>query len=79
MSFIETVSQKSASDELAALYERIAGPNGRVDNVLLAQSTNPRALGIHFDLWKSANHDPDSPLERSEREIVAVVVSPIGG
>lgn len=79
MSFIETVSQKSATGELAELYEKIAGPNGRMDNVLLVQSLNARALRIHHELWKSANHDPDSPLDRGERELVAVVVSRLNG
>lgn len=79
MSFIETTSQQDAAGELADLYQSIAGPKGRMDNVLLSQSVNPRALGVHFELWKSANHDSDSPLERSERELVAVVVSRLNG
>lgn len=46
----------------------------RLDNVLASHSIHPEALRAHLGLYRTIMFGP-SPLSRSEREAIAVVVS----
>lgn len=45
-----------------------------MDNILTIHSLNPASLRAHYDLYKVCMFGP-SELSRSQREMVAVVVS----
>lgn len=78
MAYIATIDREDARGELLAWYERVGNPDGTVDEVMKVHSLNVDSLRTHFELYVSACHKP-SPLSRTEREIVASVVSRANG
>ncbi len=74
MAWIKTVPEEAAAGPLAEVYREIAGPSGRVANILKVQSLSPAALRDHVALYRTLMFG-DSPLSRTEREAIAVVVS----
>ncbi len=78
MTYIQTINEAEATGELAELYARYRGPDGRVDSVLKAHALNPASLGAHMALYLQAMRAP-GPVSKSEREMVGVVTSAING
>lgn len=78
MPWIETIDAASATGDLRAAYDRIAGARGGVAEVHQIQSLNPRALIAHFELYRAIMFQP-SPLSRAAREALAVAVSEANG
>lgn len=74
MAWIKTVEPEDAEGELKNLYLRTVGRTGKVFNILKIQSLNPESLRVSIDLYLATMHAP-SGLSRTERELVAVVVS----
>jgi len=76
MAWIETTDETdaSASKDLRAVYDRIAGARGKVSNIMRVQSGNPQAMDAHLDLYQAVMFNR-SGLRRAERELIAVVVS----
>lgn len=74
MAHIPYVPRDEASGLLADLYVEYADADGRVDNVLRIHSLNPRSMRDHYRLYAHLMRGP-SPLTRTQREILAVVVS----
>lgn len=70
---IHTVPPAQAEPALRLVYKTIS-PQGRVANILQAQSLDPGALAAHYTLYRHIMFGP-SPLSRSEREMMAVAVS----
>ena len=75
--WIHIVPEEEAGGELAGYYKQEwdAEKQG-VDNILAVHSLNPPTLRAHADLSHTGMH-AKSPLSRSEREMIAVVVSVI--
>ena len=48
MSWIRTIGPAQAEGELREIYERIAGLDGQVDNVLQIHSLRPHTLVAHM-------------------------------
>ncbi len=75
--WIHVVPEEEAEGELKALYEQEFDTEKQgTDNILAVHSLNPPTLRAHADLYHTVMH-AKSPLSRSEREMVAVVVSAI--
>ena len=75
--WINVISEEDAQGELKALYEQeFDSEKQGTDNILAVHSLNPPTLRAHADLYHTVMH-AKSPLSRSEREMVAVVVSAI--
>jgi alkylhydroperoxidase family enzyme len=74
MAYIETIPPESATGLLARIYEAAIRRAGRVFNILRVQSLGPHALQSSMALYQSTTL-ADSPLSRSQREMIAVVVS----
>jgi uncharacterized peroxidase-related enzyme len=74
MSWIKVIQEGEAVGELNKLYEQMAEPWGGVDNILKIQSLNPASLRTHFEFYKTLMRGP-SGLSRTQREMIAVVVS----
>ncbi len=75
--WIGVVPETEAEGELKALYDQeFDEARGGTDNILAVHSQNPPTLRAHADLYHTVMHGK-SPLARSEREMVAVVVSAI--
>ena len=52
MSWIRTIEPGQAEGALGNIYERIAGPEGTVDNVLKIHSLRPHTLEAHMAFSK---------------------------
>lgn len=74
MAWIKVVSPPQATGLLARSYDAAVKRAGRVFQILRVQSQNPHALQSSMGLYFSVMHG-DSPLSRSQREMLALVVS----
>jgi alkylhydroperoxidase family enzyme len=74
MAYIRYIPPEEASKKLADLYRRYQEPWGGVDNILRIHSQNPATMEAHFKLYVHAMRGR-SPLTRTQREMIAVVVS----
>jgi len=74
MAWIKTVEPADAEGELKKEYARAEERAGKVFNILKVQSLNPEVLRASMDLYLTPMHG-SSALSRSERELLAVVVS----
>ena len=75
MSWIRTVPEDEAGEPLRSLYERVRGPDGRIDNVLRLHGLRPHTLEAHMALYKAVLHHPDNRLPRWLLETVGVYAS----
>ena len=73
--WIRTIDEKEARGDVAAAYAEAANRStGRVAHILKVHSLNPRSLLAHRTLYRTLMFGR-SPLERYQREMIAVVVS----
>ena len=72
MSWIKTIPVADASGPLRALYDRIAGPDGQIDNVLQVHSLRPHTLEGHMALYKNVLHHRDNTLPKWILETVGL-------
>lgn len=73
---IRYINDGEATGQLQELYDRFRDPAGQVDNILRIHGANPPSLLAHFQLYHTLMKGA-SPLSRSQREMIAVVVSAI--
>ncbi len=77
--WIEVIPEEQAEGELELLYKQeYDNEKQGTDNILAVHSLNPPTLRAHADLYHTVMH-AKSPLSRSEREMLAVVVSVLNG
>lgn len=79
MTWIRTVPYADARGRLKRLYDRIRGPDGDIDNIMLAHSLRPHTLDGHMTLYKQVLHHPDNRLPAWLREALGLYVSLING
>ncbi len=77
MSWINTISYQNAKGKLKSIYARVAGPNNKVDNILLAHSLRPHTLEGHMQLYKNVLHHSANQLDKHWLEAIGVYVSMI--
>ena len=73
------IDEEKAEGKLKDIYNKLIDMNSessKVANVLKVQSLNPQVLEAHLKLYKSIMFE-ESPLSRSQREMIAVVVSSV--
>ncbi len=80
MAKIHTVPPRTPEidEDLAEVYDRIGLRVPGRAHILEVQSLNPKALEAHHGLYRQIMFGP-SPLSRTDRELVAVVVSAANG
>lgn len=76
MAYITYIEEDSASPVLREMYDRYREPEGHVDNVLRIHGHNPPSLEAHVKLYATLMRGR-SELSRTQREMIAVVVSGI--
>lgn len=76
MAYIPYIEDDDASPDLRELYDRYRNKDGVVDNVLRIHGHNPPSLEAHFQLYRTLMKGR-SELSRTQREMIAVVVSSI--
>ena len=75
MTFIRTISPAGATGRLATLYDRVAAPDGSVDNILAAHSLRPASLEGHMALYKNVLHHSANQVPKWFLETIGVLVS----
>ena len=74
MPYIDIIPLKRATGLLKKQYEAALARAGRIWGIVSIMSPNPRAMKVSLDFYKTLMYAP-SPLSRSQREMLAVVVS----
>ena len=74
MAWINLTHPENATGLLKQVYDAAAQRAGRVWNILRIMSPNPPVLKASMDFYGAIMHGP-SPLSRSQREMLATVVS----
>ena len=75
MSWITTIPRAEADDALRKTYERISGPDGQIDNILLAHSLRPHSLEGHMALYKNVLHHARNVVPKWFLEALGVYTS----
>ncbi len=75
MSWIKTISIDDATGKLKQIYQRIVGPNGTIDHILMSHSLRPHTLEGHMRLYKNVLHHSANQLAKSQLEALGVYVS----
>ncbi|MBM3265248.1 MAG: carboxymuconolactone decarboxylase family protein [candidate division Zixibacteria bacterium] len=75
MAWIKTVSEQDAEGKLREYYEAEKTPSGAVDNILKIHSLDPDSLSWHVAMYRQLMYGRGSRLSRTQREMIAVVVS----
>jgi len=68
------IEPEEATGELRTEYEKAFSRAGKVFNILKVQSLNPGTLRASMEIYLTTMYGP-SGLSRSEREMLATVVS----
>ena len=75
MSWIEIVPYDKSTGRLRAVYDRVKGPGGAIDNILQIHSLRPHTLQGHMALYKSVLHHTANLLPPWLLETVGIYVS----
>lgn len=75
MTWIKTIGFEQATGKLKQIYKRVAGPNGKIDNILSSHSLRPHTLEGHMRLYKNVLHHNANQLPKSQLEALGVFVS----
>ncbi|WDI30514.1 peroxidase-related enzyme [Hyphococcus flavus] len=75
MTFIKTIAPDEAEGRLKTLYDRITGPDGRIDNIMTAHSLRPPSLEGHMSLYKNVLHHSANTTPKWLLETIGVYVS----
>jgi alkylhydroperoxidase family enzyme len=76
MAWIDSLDEINGEGSLIVQYEKLTEPWGGVDNILKIHSLNAESLSAHVQLYKTIMFGK-SPIRRTDREMIAVVVSTI--
>jgi len=75
MAWIKTISVENATGKLKQIYQRIAGPKGKIDHILMSHSLRPHTLDGHMRLYKNVLHHNANQIDKSMLEALGVYVS----
>jgi uncharacterized peroxidase-related enzyme len=79
MPWIETVPFEEATGKLRKLYDRVAGPEGNVDNIMMVHGLRPHSMEGHMALYKNVLHHTGNTLPKWVLELLGVWVSALNG
>ena len=74
MAYIDVISHENSENELREIYDNLVKTRGKLADVHMIQSLNPKSIVDHMDLYLTIMFGK-SPLKRVQREMMAVVVS----
>lgn len=74
MAYINVIQHEEAEGELKTIYDDLVESRGKLADVHMIQSLNPKSIVNHMDLYMTIMFGK-SPLKRVQREMIAVVVS----
>ncbi len=79
MSWVRTIPYSEAAGRLKALYDRIKGKDGYIDNILTVHSLRPHSLEAHLTLYKYVLHHTDNSITKRLSECLGLYVSMLNG
>jgi alkylhydroperoxidase family enzyme len=74
VSWIKEINVEESDGKLKEVYDRILERTENIANILKVHSINPEVLEPHLDVYERVMFG-ESNLSRSQREMIAVVVS----
>ncbi len=74
MAFIEIIDYSDSSGKLREIYDELIKTRGKLAEVHKIQSLHPETILTHMNLYLSIMFS-QSPLNRAQREMMAVIVS----
>lgn len=77
MAWINTVDETEATGVVKAEYDAAIARAGQLYNIVKLFSVRPKSMRAFVELYKIVMHDPDCPLSRMQREMIATVVSKV--
>jgi uncharacterized peroxidase-related enzyme len=77
--WISHVLYADAAGRLKQLYDRVKGPGGNIDNIMLAHSLRPHSMEGHMALYKSVLHHTSNSVPKWFLETLGVYVSLLNG
>lgn len=75
MSWIRTIPFDAATGKLRRLYDRVTGPGGNVDNIMMIHSLRPHSMEGHMALYKNVLHHSGNAIPKWFLEVLGVWVS----
>ena len=75
MPWIDTVPYERAEGRLRRLYDRVKGPGGNVDNIMMMHSLRPHSMEGHMALYKHVLHHSGNTVPKWFLETIGVWVS----
>ncbi len=75
MFWIDHIGYDKAEASLKKIYNRIKGPKGQIDNILMVHSLRPHTLRGHMALYKNVLHNTNNTLPTWYLESLGVYVS----
>jgi len=75
MTWINTISYQEAKGKLRQLYDRVAGPDNNVDNIMMAHSLRPHTMEAHMCMYKYVLHHNANTIPKWFLEAVGVFTS----
>ena len=75
MFWIDTVAYENSDGRLRRLYDRVAGPDNNVDNIMMMHSLRPHTMEGHMALYKSVLHHNGNTVPKWFLETLGVWVS----
>jgi len=79
MTWIKTIPFDEATGRLKTLYDRVVGPDGNVDNIMMAHSLRPHSMEGHMTLYKYVLHHSANKVPKHFLETLGVLVSHLNG
>jgi uncharacterized peroxidase-related enzyme len=75
MAWIDTVPFAEATGKLKKLYDRVTGPGGNVDNIMMVHSLRPHSMEGHMAIYKNVLHHTGNTVPKWFLEVLGVWVS----
>lgn len=75
--WITHIAYEQATGRLKKLYEALRGPDGAIDNIMLAHSLRPHTMTGHMALYKNVLHHSANQVPKWFLEAIGVLVSQI--
>lgn len=79
MTWIATIPYAEAQGRLRQLYDRVKGPEDKIDNIMLAHSLRPHSMEGHMALYKHVLHHGANKVPKWFLETLGVWVSGLNG
>ena len=77
MAWIQTVDGAEATGIVKEEYDAAIARAEHLPNIVKLFSVRPKSMRAFFELYKVVMRDETSPLSRTQREIIATVVSQV--